>query len=468
MKHLRVVAVLVAFAIASPFAPAQEKTVPSKSPIIWRLDNDVVFHKPFFLSPDGKTLAYQETVFRDDRDDVVFYDLQKKKEIRRLQGLYPVAPVLSPDGKTLVVNTLLKGVRLLDWKTGEMLGSFDERGPSDFQLTPDGKFLVGTRLRPELPGGPPQRVQIHVYEVATGKLMRYFGQQHESSGSPFSLSDDGKILVVSHSKGLGGGPKEGSRYRISIVAWELATGKEIGLVKEPKVIVVQRETSGEHERATMWRSDGLYGPNCRVRVSPAGKIMIFPSWPRGVLLEASHVSHFTLALADIRTGEVVDQFTLFQEGGGLYSFALSKDQRTLAASGGFEMGQRKMALVVWDVSKVFENVAAKKMNLAAKQMESLWQDFGAKDPILAYRAMRQLAAAPEQSIPFLEKKLDQSLGRFTGDPDDAPTRQILWGIEVLEQVGTAPARGVLSHLAKSASNEWVASEARISLKRTEK
>jgi hypothetical protein len=52
------------------------------------------------------------------------------------------------------------------------------------------------------------------------------------------------------------------------------------------------------------------------------------------------------------------------------------------------------------------NGAMAAVALSAKEMEALWSDLASSDSITGFKAVRMLAAAPAQSLPFLCKKTD--------------------------------------------------------------
>jgi len=447
---------LLGIAVLCPVVAGQEAENAKAPPLILRLNGDNAHLRVLFLSPDGKTLGYYENHFRLQQPALVLYDLEKKKEIRRhdtLVGDHHVA--FSADGKTLIVTT--QQPRTLNLKTGDLSGGFPGLG-SDFQLTPNGELLIGR-----------QDVVLHIYEVASGKLLRKFSVEKHGGVRKFSVSDDGRFIVARHARGLSS-DKCSNRYRVYMVLWDVATGKDIGRVGEPREITIYRNKDTT-ELDDMWRETGLLGPVCRVRISPGGNVMVFPYWPResAMDLDVKAVPGidswlYSLRLTELQSGETLEKFTQFQ-GGGPNAFALSKEQKILAASGQLKAGDQKTALFVWDVSAARAKAFARKPKLTEKDLESLWKKFGEKDQLAAYRAMRKLGASPEQSLPFLAKKLDSARMLVKDDPTDLSTRQSLWGIEVLEFVANREAKEILQILAKRNRKTWLSSEALASLKR---
>ena len=473
------------------------------------------------FSPNNKILAYSLSRFGSkDLPTLIFYDLEKLKEIKRVSGPDPFIAVRSaiflPDNGKLIVAYQRSYV--LDWKQGRIGPSFEPM--ISLRLVPRGDSLVGIGNRQMLGGGwGPQ--EFYVWDVTTGEKLRYFGGQEHRNIREYCISDDGRLLVAEHRRWLKSEEKRLiNYYRSSVRVWDITSGKEVGLVGKVQESRWENDQEQVYQRGTTFHEAGCVGPNCRVRISPGGKIAVFPNWPRHMLLQVVKEQR-ALSLRELATGKEFKKFTDFDHP---REVSLSPDEHHLAGSGQLVVGRAKSALVVWDVSTALAKARRPREALAQKKLVWLWEKCAEKDPIAAYQAMRQLAAAPEQSLPFLtrqlkpapdrskeiaglisklkesheveqkaqeglvaigddavsalEKALQAAFSKEARTPiartlqaikaanqPDPQTKQLLWGIETLEFLGTAEARALLEHLAKGAPDAWLTLEAKKSLQR---
>jgi hypothetical protein len=478
------------------------------------------------FSPDGNTLVYSSTGTQGSQAPVlVFFDLKQRKKIKSLSGpdpfKAPISALFLPGRKQLIVAYY--GDRkpfLLDWHT-EKIRTFEcgesEHSPlNPMVLTPKGDYLVsfGSGIAP---GSP---LEIHVWEVATAKKVARFGGERGQHISRICLAEDGKYVVAEHAKVIKRGPglDRNETVSFSVRAWDLLGGKDLGFVGTANVIMLRRGDPVPNMLNDVCGS----AARCRVRISPSGKIMVVPVVPRDTVLEVVLAKGRVLAVRELATGKELGRFDEFSKGGA-DAYGFSPDQKTFAVSGGLMVGTSRTALFTWDVSAYRGKAIRFRPELSTEQMGELFSKFAQKDAGEAYRAMRQLAATPEQSLAFLKERLkpapDRS-GEIAGllsqvaeakagskaqhrlveigdealpimqraiknstSPEmkkimegilatiiadnqlDAKTRQAIWTIELLEFMASAESLEFLKELAEGASAAWVAQEARASIKR---
>jgi RNA polymerase sigma factor (sigma-70 family) len=140
------------------------------------------------LSSDGRILATA------DRNALHLLDTTTGEELRRFGGSW-LGFALSPDGRTLATQesppSRERKIRLWDVATGEELGGLADQdlssrfvGRAPFVFSPDGRLLAGIG----------RDGVIELWEVLTGKLRRRF-RGHQSTMGPLAFSPDGKTLL---------------------------------------------------------------------------------------------------------------------------------------------------------------------------------------------------------------------------------------------------------------------------------
>src|SRR5262249_49418066 len=123
------------------------------------------------ISPDGKTMARQHVGILDQSFSVKIKDLATDKEVAVIKTDIGSAQSLtfSPDGKTLAGSTLKGDVVLWDAATGKELRHFGERPGatvSTIAFSPDGKTVAVDR----------DDQTVEILEVETGKQIAQIGE----------------------------------------------------------------------------------------------------------------------------------------------------------------------------------------------------------------------------------------------------------------------------------------------------
>jgi hypothetical protein len=346
----------------------------------------------------------------------------------------PDAAVFSPTGDKLVVAYVGAGLWLLPLDGSKALPlEYDRRTERPRYLpsltfTPDGKYVVGSLVWSER-NDQGQEVWgrgIQLWDAATGKKVRRFGW--EAGGlnprgwvpagisKTFCLSADGKRLLAEHRQKLRweAFSQEDTlvTYRLTVRLWDLASGRELGVVGRA-VEVTYREVRNKGAIAASYpdgarlRELGALGHGCRVRISPTGRILVYPrDLPAAVLevaRDATKQDAVQLSLRDLVTGKELYRIALIEKGYP-HHFELSPDNRSLAVSVRVaSSGEERLLLL--DLSRWREEALRTRKTLTGAELAHCWEELGAEDPLRALQAARRLAASPEQALPFLEQRV---------------------------------------------------------------
>jgi WD40 repeat protein len=326
----------------------------------------------FDLSPDGKTLALPHLA----GNTVVLWDVVKGKP-RRTYRVGDFSDTLqyrfSPDGKVLAVAShawsqndrlpSIHQVHLLEVATGKVRRVLrDEFGPIlSLLFSPDGKCLVVTTGN--------DGYYWSAWEV--GKGGKFHKENNE--GRPLFFLPDGKTLAVA--------AHQDKRGDSGITLWDLNTGKRTPRFPE--------------------------GPSRHfLGVAPDCAAVVFGQtlWKEG-----------PLALRDLGTGVLLAR--LAGHRGWVAGAAFSDDGTRLATVG------HDNTVLVWDVAALRKGQAARRTPLNAAELENLWQALGEGPPEAILDALDRLVEAPEVAVPFLQGQLrpvsDAGLAGWVADLDAA-------------------------------------------------
>jgi hypothetical protein len=333
-----------------------------------------------------------------------------------------------------------------------------------------------------------QATPVLLWDVSTGKeIRRLEGLEEEVQSIVFSPT--GKHLAAVS--------KDEAVHR-----WDVETGKPL-----PQLVDRLRDvTRLTYTADGKLLAGGFGGSRSVVLWDEAGKktaefeeegtsILGIVCTPDGQTIATAHADN-VVRLWEVRTGK--ERSTLQGHLGPLRDLALSPDGRLLATA------SSDQTVLVWDR---FACPDSGRDRLAVDRMQALWRDLGENDAHRAYDAICSLVAAPETSLPFLAPRLgalpkldekqiarwvadldarsfkarDQAmenlgrLGRLVEEPlrkglEGKPTlelrrrieellrrlpgagpgeewKQLGRAIEILEQIGTEPARKLLEKLA---------------------
>jgi RNA polymerase sigma factor (sigma-70 family) len=224
---------------------------------------------PLAVSPDGRTIA-----LRSQSTALYLYDVAGGKA-RQLTGhgvgRWPLA--FSPDGKTLASAERGDTVRLWDVASGDKGRSFTGPylWPVALAFSPDGKRLASASYRPL--GGV-----LHVWDVATGKLIRQIGK-----GGLDALRPDQTEVKGWHGVAFAGGGKLLlAADEATVRVWDLDTGEERSVFRGHEARVTALATAAEGRLVATAGDDRtvvFWDPEARVGVkadAPAGEAVQVP------------------------------------------------------------------------------------------------------------------------------------------------------------------------------------------------
>src|SRR5262249_53627137 len=192
-----------------------------------------------------------------------------------------------------------------------------------------------------------------LWDVVTGK-QRYRIRLKPAGAFDLAFSPDGTKLAT-----VGGQPTPGTPGEVRL--WDVATGKEL------------RSLKGHTEQV-----------GC-VAFSPDGRTLVTGS------------GEPTIRFWEVATGKESRQ--LRGHDNWIGSVAFSPDGRRLVSTSHDTTG------LVWDVTGHFRGGRLEDLKLSAKELEARWADLAGEDAAKAYRAVWDLVAAANQSVPFLREHL---------------------------------------------------------------
>jgi WD40 repeat protein len=327
------------------------------------------------FSPDSNRL-----ISAGSKGVLQVWDVATGKELRRFQ-IYPAyrlvvqvhAAGISADGKRLaavlsvgstsgelLVWDLATGKRLkerpykLEVRTKKRSERHGPRGIAHAAFAPDGEVVTVW-----------QGTKVGLEEVATGRLL---AELPAGVGNPMVFSPDGRLVAAALLRPKPDPYQGDDRKGVSLI--ETATGEE----------VVRLETGDVDCLAFTPDGRGLVvadGESLRVWDADTGERLYQRAWPEGV-----RDVRWSRRILDVRR---------------VRSLAVLPGGRAVT---GLEEGD----VLVWDLAPASWPAGKPVRDLGRRKLDALWSDLAGKAR-KAQRAVKTLAAAPEQAVPFLGGRL---------------------------------------------------------------
>ena len=321
------------------------------------------------MSPDGKVLASGS-----ENGLVVLTDAATGKELRRLAKLPGAVASLgfTADGKTLLMAGRDGTLRFHDPATGKL--SAERKGfhklLSAAVVSPDGRFVASLGSDHDENVYYADRVRLWHGDYAR-VLAGIQGQDRLAllfDGGPYfwavAFSADGKYLATSESKSSRRG-----WYDHAIQIWEVATARQVRRIKtDERPVALAFAADGKSLAAALnerrWRHFG--------RTPSAG------FW-------------------DLATGREIGR--LKGHRGNIEALAFSPDGGSLATA------SADGTVLVWAAAPFLPTRQGPERAPDREELEALWNALEKEDAGKAHAAIDKLAAAPEEMVPFFQKRM---------------------------------------------------------------
>lgn len=358
------------------------------------------------FAPDGRTIALANA-----DNSIRLHDATTGKEVQRLKG-HPggaTALAFAPDGKrlasrggdTIRLYDLARGAELrqITMRPGNrpaadtgviVLGGPPRAGSRDtgpgLAFSPDGNLVVA----PAPGSGIPSKV-LTVFDATTGRELRKIESLQPVAS--FAFSPDGRTLATENADR-------------TIAFWEIASGKERTQMGKP---VAQPAGPDKGRMGVTVLIEGISaGPG-----EPAGPVGLSFS-PDGRAL-AVRGPDLSVRVWDVGAAREIAQFK--GHTGRVETVAFTADGKGLASAA------TDTTILLWDVMGSMKGLSRPQpVELPATQAEELWNDLASADAAKGFRAILKLAAAPDQAVPWLGERLKpaarvdpQKIDRWTAD-----------------------------------------------------
>jgi WD40 repeat protein len=337
------------------------------------------------LSPDGRVIAAC-----DWNGDVRLTDGRTGAPLRTLKGHTNavVKTLFAPDGRRVFTSGFDGTVRIWEVATGKerhRLTAGNGNSLNQLAVSPDGKVLAASTAEGDNPG----RHAVRLWDVERGKELRNLPL--DGGAWALAFSPDGALLAAAITA------YDGSKWAEALLLWDVTTGGEV------------------------WKQASYEGAMYGIAFSPDSRALATGGKDR------------TVRLWEVATGKQRHAFAGHQ--GHVGPLAFSPNGRLLASS------SPDAPVFVWDMTGTAGRRPA--VPLSAEERARLWEALAGADAAVAFRAMRRLAARPDESIPLLRERV-----RPASANDTQGVRRLLRDLDADDFAARERATAELSRMAE--------------------
>jgi hypothetical protein len=209
-----------------------------------------------------------------------------------------------------------------------------------------------------------------IFDTTTGKKRSIITLSDRTATAARAFSPDGRTLALDLNDG-------------TIAVWELASGSQrrvYGLKQAAKD--QPRQASGAKGAAAVMGADTSHNS---VSFSPSGKLLVQGS------------KDGKLHVWDVTTGRAIAD--LAGHSGAVLAVAFAPDGKTLVS------GSADTTALLWEMASLETKATLTAKKLAEADLKARWAALAENDAGKAIDAIADLAACPEQSVPFLQTHL---------------------------------------------------------------